>query len=93
MTQLMRELIQWEHRTLLSLKHGDDAMLVLGQRDVRASVELWRNCVDITDLLKVAQASAAAGGRESSGITARGDGAAAAGVQPRTAGAIMQVTM
>ena len=28
MITLMRDLIQWEHRTLLSLRHGDDAKYV-----------------------------------------------------------------
>lgn len=58
---------------------------------MRASVELWRKCIDITDLLKVVQAGAAAGGEGMTGSAARVDGAVLAGIQLRTAGDIMQV--
>ena len=99
MIQLMRDLIQWEHRTMLSLRHGDDAKLVVGQHDVRASVTLWRKCIDITDLLAMSQAGtggegAAAGGGGGggkAGVSSEADGASSAGARLRTVGEIMQV--
>ena len=100
MIQLMRDLIQWEHRTMMSLRHGDDAKLVVGQHDVRASVALWRKCIDITDLLAMSQAGTAGEGAASGGggggggkasVSSEADGDSSAGARLRTVGEIMQV--
>ena len=100
MIQLMRDLIQWEHRTMLSLRHGDDAKLVVGQHDVRASVTLWRKCIDITDLLAMSQTGEAGEGAASAGggggggkasASSEASGDSLAGARLRTVGEIMQV--
>jgi hypothetical protein len=99
MIQLMRDLVQWEHRTIISLMHGDDAKLVLGQHDVRASVALWRKCIDITDLLTILQTGAAGqgvaagddggGGKASSSSEINGDKSAE--FRLKTVGEFMKV--
>jgi hypothetical protein len=91
MIHLMRDLVQWEHQTLLSLQHGVDAKLVTGHQDVRASIILWRKCIDITDLLRVSQVGAAAGATARSEQAAEVDAEALAGMRLRTAGEVMQV--
>jgi hypothetical protein len=92
MINLMRDLVHWEHQTLLSLQHGEDAKLVTGGQDLRASIILWRKCIDITDLLKVSQAGAAAGASGKSGSAAEVDAEALAGMRLRTAGEVMQAS-
>ena len=91
MINLMRDLVHWEHQTLLSLQHGDDAKLVTGLQDVRASIVLWRKCIDITDLLRVSQVGAAAGASGKSGSAAEVDAETLAGMRLRTTGEVMQV--
>jgi hypothetical protein len=106
MIQLMRDLVIWEHQTILSLEHGDSANLVTGGAVTRMSVVLWKKCIDITDLLKVSQVGAAAGATagaatgatagEASGQQGRAadvDGESFAGMQLRTAGEILQVLL
>ena len=106
MIQLMRDLVNWEHQTILSLEHGDCANLVTGGGVTRMSVVLWKKCIDITDLLKVSQvgataeamagATAGAAAGEASGQQGRAadvDGESFAGMQLRTAGEILQVLL
>ena len=98
MIQLMRDLVNWEHQTILSLEQGDAANLVTGGAMTRMSVVLWKKCIDITDLLKVSQVGAAAGGAAGGAAgEASGQGRAAdvdgESMQLRTAGEILQVLL
>ena len=92
MIQLMHDLVNWEHQTMMSLQHGDDAKLVTGNQDLRASVNLWRSCIDILDLLKVSQTGAATGEVSArSGRASEVDGAEIGRIQLKTAGEVMEV--
>jgi hypothetical protein len=93
MIQLMRDLVNWEHQTIMSLEHGDSARLVTGAMS-RMGVVLWRKCVDITDLLKVSLVGAAAGAEfGKQGLGTEVDGETLAGMRLRTAGEILQVSL